>query len=123
MCCTMNNSVADAETAPRASLRDHAELDGAIRSGLVWTSAAKWAVQAITWASTILVLRLLAPRDYGMLGMAVVFLSALQPLCDWGIAAAIVRDRTLTRSQISQLNGVALVFGLLGSRGIAVATF
>ena len=119
----MDNSVADAQTAPRASLRDHTELDGAIRSGLVWTSAAKWAVQAITWASTILVLRLLAPRDYGMLGMAVVFLSALQPLCDWGISAAIVRDRTLTRSQISQLNGVALSFGVLGSHIIAVAAF
>jgi teichuronic acid exporter len=110
----MNNSGADAETAPRASLRDQTELDSAVRSGLVWTSAARWAVQAITWASTILVVRLLAPRDYGVFGMAVVFLSALQPLCDWGIAAAIVRDRTLTRLQISQLNGVALLLGILG---------
>ena len=119
----MSNSGADAETAPRASLRDHTELDSAVRSGLVWTSAAKWAVQAITWASTILIVRLLAPRDYGVFGMAVVFLAALQPLCDWGIAAAIVRDRTLTRSQIAQLNGVALSLGVLGSLVIAVAAF
>jgi len=117
----MNNLGADAERAPRSSLRDHTELDSAIRSGLVWTSAAKWAVQAISWASTILVVRLLAPRDYGVLGMAVVFLSALQPLCEWGIAAAIVRDRTLTRSQISQLNGLAVVLGILGWLVIAAA--
>jgi len=117
----MSNSGAEAETAPRTSLRDHTELDSAVRSGLVWTSAAKWAVQVTTWASTILVVRLLAPRDYGVVGMAVVFLSALQPFCDWGIAAAIVRDRTLVRLQISQLNGVALSLGVLGSLVIAAA--
>jgi PST family polysaccharide transporter len=117
----MSNSGADAETAPRTSLRDHTRLDGAVRSGLFWTSAAKWAVQAIAWASTILVVRLLAPRDYGVVGMAVVFLSALQPLCEWGIASAIVRDRSLTRFQISQLNGFALVLGILGALVIAAA--
>jgi teichuronic acid exporter len=109
-----------ASPAARDSLESrHTELDRSIRSGIAWTGAAKWLVQLLSWSSTIFVVRLLTPADYGVAGMATVFLAVLQPLCDFGISAAVVQGRELTRFQISRLNGLALLLGI-GSAGVSV---
>jgi teichuronic acid exporter len=92
--------------------RDLAALDRSIRSGLAWTGVGKVFVQGLSWASTILVVRLLTPSDYGIVGMATVFLGILQPLCDFGIAAAVVQNRALTTKQMARLHGFAVLLGL-----------
>ena len=45
------------------SLRDSA------LSGVRWTVASRFGLQLITWPVTILVMRLLEPRDYGLLAL------------------------------------------------------
>src|SRR6185503_15435474 len=87
-------------------------LDRALLSSIAWTGAAKWIVQALSWISTIVVVRLLSPTDYGVVGMASTFLAILAPLCDFGIGAAIVQGRGLSRDQIARLNGFALLLGV-----------
>lgn len=88
-------------------------------SSLAWTGAAKWTVQTLSWISTIVVVRLLSPSDYGVVGMAGAFLALLQPLCDFGIGAAIVQGRNLTTDQIARLNGFSLCLGLACSTATA----
>jgi teichuronic acid exporter len=99
----------DAEPAGR----DLAALDRSMLSGLAWTGAAKWGVQALSWVSTIFVVRLLTPTDYGIVGMAAAFVGFLQPLSDFGIAAAVVQERTLSRNQVARLSGFAVFLGLV----------
>ena len=41
-------------------------------SGMRWTVSARVLVQLITWPSTIIVMRLLNPRDYGLVAMSTV---------------------------------------------------
>jgi len=44
-----------------------------VLSGLRWIAVAKFSTQLISWASTIVVMRLLQPDDYGLIAMAVIF--------------------------------------------------
>ena len=58
--------------------------------GIAWTAGAKWATQIVTWASTIVVARLLTPDDYGLVGMAAVYLGLVSLVSEVGIGAAII---------------------------------
>ena len=88
-------------------------LDRSVLSGLAWTGAAKWTVQVLSWASTLVVVRLLSPTDYGIVGMAGAFVALLQPVCDFGVGATVVQGRALAREQIAQLHGFAILVGLI----------
>ena len=48
------------------------ELRGKVLSSLRWQTAAKLGSQVISWSITLLVMRLLAPADYGLMAMAMV---------------------------------------------------
>ena len=91
---------------------DVGALDRSMLSSIAWTGGAKWTVQALSWVSTIVVVRLLSPSDYGLVGMAAVFLALLQPICDLGIGSAIVQGRHLSDTEIARLNGFAVFLGL-----------
>ena len=49
-------------------------LDRSLLRGVAWTAAAKWASQALSWLSWLIVARLLTPEDYGLVGMAAIYL-------------------------------------------------
>ncbi len=106
--------------SPRAPGRS---LDRALLHGLAWTGAAKWATQLVSWASTLIVARLLTPEDYGLVGMAGIYLGFITLLSEFGLGGAVVTLRELDGEQISQLNGLAVLFGVasfLASCAIAV---
>jgi len=88
-----------------------AALDRSLLSGIVWTGAAKWTTQALSWASTLVLARLLTPRDYGIVGMAMVALGFVQLVSEFGVGTAIVRRRELTPRQIAQIGGFAVALG------------
>ena len=85
------------------------DLDRSLLRGLAWTGAARWATQLLSWASTVVVARLLTPTDYGLVGMALVYLSFMQLVNEFGLGAAIVTLRDLTEDQIARLGGLALL--------------
>jgi len=58
------------------------ELDQSLLRGIAWTGGARWATQLLSWASTLVVARLLSPSDYGLVGMAMVYLGFVQ-LVNW----------------------------------------
>ena len=61
---------ATSQTTPNPAPLTHAHLDGALVRGLAWTAGMKWGAQIFSWASTLIVARLLNPEDYGLVGMA-----------------------------------------------------
>jgi PST family polysaccharide transporter len=90
--------------------------------GIVWTAAARWSTQLISWASFLIVTRLLAPSDFGLVGMAALYCGLLQLITD-AFGTAVTTHRDLTGDQLAQLNTVALMSGALAcliSCGIAI---
>jgi teichuronic acid exporter len=107
---TPQPKVEDATTAQDSRRR----LDRSLMHGVAWTSALKWGTQIFSWASTLIIARLLTPADYGLLAMANVYLGFILLVNEFGLGPAIIRQRDLTQDQISALGGVsvALSFGL-----------
>lgn len=64
----------------------------AVRS-LQWTAAGRAVGQAVSWAVTLWVLRLLAPEDYGLMAIVATWTGIGLALADFGLGAALVRSR------------------------------
>ncbi len=64
-------------------------------SGVRWTVSARVLVQLITWPSTIIVMRLLDPRDYGLVAMSTVVIEFVSMFGDPGLAAGLVQTEVL----------------------------
>ena len=80
--------------------------------GVAWTGAATWIAQAFTWISTLIVVRLLTPDDYGLVALAAVYLGLVTLLSEFGIGTAVITLRDLTRRQAAELNTVAMAFAV-----------
>ncbi len=89
-------------------------LDRVLVRGLAWTGAVKWLSQILSWLSTLVVARLLVPEDYGVVAMAAVVLGLITFLNEFGLGAAVVALRNLTKDQIAQIHSLASLFGVSG---------
>lgn len=93
---------------------DKADLDGSLVHGLAWAGGVRWASQLVTWASTLVVARLLMPEDYGIVGMATVYLGLITLLSEFGVGTTVVTLRELSAEHVAQLNGLAILLGFAG---------
>jgi len=106
-----------ASLSETAESRKHAKaraLDRSLVRGVAWTAAAKWASQALSWISWLIVARLLTPEDYGLVGMAAIYLGLITLLSEFGLGTAVLAVRELSVGQLGQLNGLAVLLGLAG---------
>jgi PST family polysaccharide transporter len=71
--------------------------------------------QSAAWVSTLIVARLLSPSDYGVYGMATLYLGLLQTLSEFGIGSAIVAQQEVNPDDAAQLNTVAVTIGAAGA--------
>ena len=88
-----------------------AALDRSLVRGVAWTGAANWAGQLVAWASTLIVARLLTPEDYGLVGMASIYLGLITLVSEFGLGSTVITLRDLSEEQVAQLNGLALLIG------------
>jgi PST family polysaccharide transporter len=89
-------------------------MDKRLVGGIVWTAGAKWSSQLLTWGSTLVVARLLLPSDFGLVGMAVVYLSFVQYFSEFGFGSAVITLHDLTDDQIAQINTFSVFSGVAG---------
>jgi PST family polysaccharide transporter len=90
------------------------QLRRSLVHGIAWTGGAKWLTQLFTWASTILVARVLGPDPYGLVAMAGVFLGLVTMFTEFGLGTSVVTLRDMTPNQIAQVNALAVLLGALG---------
>lgn len=86
-------------------------LDRSLAHGVAWMGSVKWLTQLLTWASTIVVARLLTPADYGLVGLATIYLGMVTMLSEFGIGTTIITMRDLTDEQHAQINSLSVMFG------------
>lgn len=83
-------------------------------SALKWMAAARLLSQLASWVITIVVIRLLAPEDYGLMAMAMAVITFLNLLAEMGMGAALIQKRDLDQGLVREAYTLALVVnGLL----------
>jgi len=105
---------ASSEATVSKVLSPSRELDGTLVRGLAWTGGVKWSAQVFAWASTLIVARLLTPEDYGLVGMATVYLGLVTMISEFGVGTTVLTLRELTEHEIAQLNGFSIILGVVG---------
>lgn len=88
-------------------------LDRALISGLGWTGSAKGLTQLVSWGTTLVVARFLAPSDYGIIGMAQAYIGFVQLFNELGLGAAMVQQRHLGHDDLARLGGLSALVGTL----------
>jgi O-antigen/teichoic acid export membrane protein len=79
---------------------------------LRWVASAKAFSQVVSWVATIVVMRLLAPQDYGLVAMATLFSGFLLFLGDLGLGTALISRRSVPEDVLRAAYGASLAVGL-----------
>lgn len=80
-----------------------------IRSAVIWRSGSQIVGQMVMWASTFLVLRLLAPADYGLFAMTQGVMALAQLLNGYSFAASLVQAERLDEHRVGQVFGALIL--------------
>lgn len=80
---------------------------------LAWITGSRWISQLLRWVATIVMARLLLPADYGIVGMAMVLIGLVNQVAEFGLGAAVVQHRDLSRDTERRLAGVALLIAFV----------
>lgn len=81
-------------------------------ANLAWRALANWSSQLVSWAALLVVVRLLSPADFGLVGMSVVLFWYLKFLGAFGITQAVILHRDLSEEALAQLNTMGVFFGI-----------
>lgn len=96
--------------------------------GLIWSSIENFSVQGVQFVVTIIIARILDPKDYGLVGMLSIFIAVSQSLIDSGFTQALIRKQDRTdrdNSTVFYFNLVisVLIYGILYISAPFVADF
>jgi O-antigen/teichoic acid export membrane protein len=96
-----------------------AGLTARVRSALAWRWGTQVMAQVMTWASTIAVVRLLSPSDYGLYAMSQAVVTALAFLNGQSFATSLIQADRIDDRRIGQVFGLLLLL----NGGLALAQF
>ncbi|SFU51552.1 Membrane protein involved in the export of O-antigen and teichoic acid [Nitrosomonas eutropha] len=80
-----------------------------VLTGLKWTAGGKLGAQVITWAITLVVMRLLTPEDYGLLAMASVFVAFMLMLSEAGLGPALIQKQDLDETALRSVFAIVII--------------
>jgi O-antigen/teichoic acid export membrane protein len=94
-----------------------------VRRSLVWTYLAQATVFLITFSSSIVVARIVSPRDFGIFAMAAAVATIINVLMQFGLAKYLMREAELSRELLRSLFTVNVMMSLLYTGSIVVGAF
>jgi O-antigen/teichoic acid export membrane protein len=80
-----------------------------VLSALGWSFALRLGIQVFSWAITLVVIRLLTPQDYGLMSMAMVYLSLAMVWRELGLNALLIQKRDLDAVQLGRIYGAIVI--------------
>lgn len=66
--------------------------------GVAWSAVEKFSGHGIQFLVTLVIARILTPKDFGLVGMLAVFISISQALVDGGFSSALIRKQDRTQA-------------------------
>jgi len=82
-------------------------------SGIKWSAISQVGRQGTQLLTTVILARLLAPSDFGLVGMAMVVIGFINIFKDLGTAAAVIQRKELSEALLSSVFWLNAGFGLL----------
>lgn len=73
------------------------ELRTAVLKGAAWSVALRWAMRLLGLVSTVILARLLAPADFGLVAMAMLVVAFVEAWLSFGVAVALIQNQAATR--------------------------
>ena len=93
---------------------------GLVLSGLIWKYLDRTLVQAVQFLVTILLARILAPDEFGLLTLVSVFLNIALVFVQHGIGSALIQKETITEGEFTSVFLFSLLAGGVMSAVIVV---
>ncbi len=84
-----------------------------VMSAIGWSSGTKLIGQLATWVTTIFVMRLLSPEDYGLIALAMMFITIFGILSDMGMGAVIVHATEIDDRKLQRIFGFVLFINFI----------
>ncbi len=99
------------------------EFQSRVKSAVFWRSGTQILSQLISWGSTLAVIRILEPSDYGLFAMTSVVLVFLNFLNGYGFVSALIQSEKVEPIRIRQAFGMLILLnaGLAAIQFFAVA--
>ena len=79
---------------------------------LKWTGIAKLGGQVVTWAITLVVLRLLAPADYGLMALVAVVISVFMNISEMGLGSSVVQAQKLGGDELAKVSALVIALNV-----------
>ncbi len=84
----------------------------AIKS-VFWIAIVRWFGQFISWIVTIVLIRILSPEDYGLIGLAIAYNAIIYIFYDFSMGEAVLQKKDLSETDIYTAFWVCITFSLL----------
>lgn len=82
-------------------------------TGLFWSAIDSFANQGVQFVVGIILARLITPREFGLIGMIIIFIAISQTFITSGLSSALIRKKDCTQADYSTVFYYNLAMGLL----------
>ncbi len=82
-------------------------------SGIRWSALGEYSTEGVIFVVYVILARLLAPRDFGLLAMAMVFIGMTDMFSRLGTNTIVVQQKQLTEALLSSLFFLNLMAGIV----------
>lgn len=106
-----------------AAMRDRADVSigQKVVSAIGWSTAIKVGFQMLTWAMTLLVIRILSPDDYGLVALSQVVVNVLMIFSNFGLGDALIQREDVPRPVVASVFGLLLLLSTVLAVLVALA--
>ena len=80
-------------------------------AGALWSTVGRLSTHLVTFGVSIVLARLLTPADFGLVGMAMVFIFFTQTFMDFGLTSAVIQKQNPTETQINTVFYISVILG------------
>ncbi|MFQ5792609.1 MAG: oligosaccharide flippase family protein, partial [Acidobacteriota bacterium] len=81
--------------------------------GVVWTYASFVGSKLLAFASIVILARLLAPKEFGQVGFALLVIGYLDTIGDFGVSSALIYERKRSEQAANVAFMISLITGVL----------
>lgn len=81
--------------------------------GIIWSAADNLSKQGIQFIISIIIARILAPSDYGLIGMLTIFIAIAQTIVDSGFGTALIQKKNPTQVDYSTVFYFNILVGII----------
>ena len=100
------------ETTNTADTAQTGDFGNRVKMAVFWRSGTQILAQLVSWGSTLAVIRILEPSDYGLFAMTSVVLTFLNFLNGYGIVSALIQSENVEEIRIRQAFGMLILLNV-----------